>query len=163
MRRWSVAGGGIEGTSGVLLVRNRRKNGSYDWSTPGGVVDPGEEVVEALTREVEEETGLRVPQWTGPIYRVDVAAPVLDWHLTVEVFRAPEPDGSIHIDDPDGIVVEARWFAADACEDPLDGNHPWVTEPLVAYLAERWAEPPRFRYLVERGDGGELDVVTLGR
>lgn len=151
----------IEGPSGVLLVQNRRKNGSLDWSTPGGVVDPGEEIVEALGREVAEETGLVVPEWVGPIYHVDVQAPVLDWHLTVEVFRAPEPDGTIHIDDPDGIVVEARWFDADECADPLDGNQRWVTEPLVAYLAERWAEPRTFRYLVERRDGDGLDVVVL--
>jgi 8-oxo-dGTP diphosphatase len=156
-----VAGGVIEGPSGVLLVRNQRKNGSHDWSTPGGVVDPGEETVEALSREVAEETGLVVPDWTGPIYRVEVQAPVLDWHLTVEVFSAPEPAGEISVEDPDGIVVEARWFAPDGCAEPLDGNQRWVTEPLVGYLAERWGEPPSFRYLIDRRDGAGLNVVVL--
>lgn len=156
-----MAGGVIEGPSGVLLVRNRRRNGSLDWSTPGGVVDPGEEVREALTREVAEETGLVVPAWAGPIYHVEVEAPVLDWHLTVQVFHAPEPAGEIRIEDPDGIVVEARWFDADRCAEPLDGNHRWVTEPMVAYLTERWPEPTTFRYRIERTDGEELDVVVL--
>ncbi len=151
----------IEGPAGVLLVQNRRKNGSLDWSTPGGVVDPGEETVEALGREVTEETGLVVPEWVGPIYHVEVQAPVLDWHLTVEVFRAPQPDGAIHVADPDGIVVGARWFAAHECADPLGGNQRWVTEPLVAYLAERWDEPRSFRYLVERRRDDGLDVAVL--
>lgn len=151
----------IEGPAGVLLVQNRRKNGSLDWSTPGGVVDPGEKIVEALGREVAEETGLVVPEWVGPIYHVEVQAPVLEWHLTVEVFHAPQPPGALDIDDPDGIVIDARWFAVDECADPLDGNQRWVTEPLVAYLAERWDQPRSFRYLVERRQRDGLDVVVL--
>ena len=41
----------------VLLTR-RKDNGL--WCLPGGMVDPGETVVEACEREVLEETGLRV-------------------------------------------------------------------------------------------------------
>jgi 8-oxo-dGTP diphosphatase len=41
----------------VLLVR-RLDTG--DWELPGGRVDPGESAVDALVREVEEETGLVV-------------------------------------------------------------------------------------------------------
>ena len=32
MHEWTVAGGLIEGPQGVLLVRNRRRNGRFDWS-----------------------------------------------------------------------------------------------------------------------------------
>ena len=35
MRDWLVAGAVIEGPDGVLLVQNRRRNGSTDWSPPG--------------------------------------------------------------------------------------------------------------------------------
>ena len=42
---------------GVLLQR-RSDNGF--WGLPGGSVEPGESVVEALIREVREETGLDV-------------------------------------------------------------------------------------------------------
>ena len=36
----TVAGAVIERDGGLLLVKNRRRNGAHDWSTPGGVVDP---------------------------------------------------------------------------------------------------------------------------
>jgi len=70
VRNWTVAGGVVVSDEGLLLVQNRRRNGSFDWSPPGGVIEvaDGETVVDGLTREVEEETGLRVLEWAGPLY-----------------------------------------------------------------------------------------------
>ena len=68
---WTVAGGLVETPEGVLLVRNQRRGGYEDWSTPGGVIDAEDAVVaRGLTREVEEETGLVVREWSGPLYEV---------------------------------------------------------------------------------------------
>ena len=65
MRRWQVAGGLLADRRGLLLVANRRRDGSVDWSTPGGVVDDGETPIVALGREVAEETGLIVDAWAA--------------------------------------------------------------------------------------------------
>ena len=60
LHEWTVAGGLIETDAGVLLVRNVRRGGFEDWSTPGGVIDADDaDLLAGLTREVEEETGLR--------------------------------------------------------------------------------------------------------
>ena len=57
----TVAGAVIERDGGLLLVKNRRRNGAHDWSTPGGVVDPTDaSILRRARREVEEETGLVV-------------------------------------------------------------------------------------------------------
>ena len=88
MRNWVVAGGLITDDRGLLLVANRRRNGSIDWSTPGGVVDEGETVLGALTREVEEETGLFVAEWSRLCWTTEVEFPDLEMHLAVEVHLA---------------------------------------------------------------------------
>src|SRR3954469_26001945 len=67
VREWTVAGGLIQDDGQLLLVQNRRRNGALDWSPPGGVIEiaDGESLLDGLTREVEEETGLRVTEWIG--------------------------------------------------------------------------------------------------
>ncbi len=109
MREWLVGGAVVLGDDGLLLVQNRRRGGGHDWSPPGGVIEvhDGEGLVDGLTREVEEETGLRVTAWTGPIWSVTTEAAGLGWRLTAEVHLAVAWEGSIRIDDPDGIVVDA--------------------------------------------------------
>jgi 8-oxo-dGTP diphosphatase len=159
MRQWLVGGGLILGEGGLLLVRNRRRNGDLDWSPPGGVIDEGETLLDGLTREVEEETGVRVSAWQGPVYEVEVEAPGLGWHLRVEAHMAVDYSGELRVDDPDGIVVDAAFVATDACDDHLATCRRWVSEPLGAWLAERWEEPRRFRYRLE-GDDPSRAVVT---
>ena len=138
MRDWVVGGALIVQDEGLLLVRNRRRNGSHDWTPPGGVIDEGETLIDGLTREVEEETGLRVTEWAGPVYEVHCEAPELGWRLRVEAHVAVAYEGDLRIDDPDGIVVDAAFVHVDDCGGHLDGGHPWVCEPLSEWLAERW-------------------------
>jgi ADP-ribose pyrophosphatase YjhB (NUDIX family) len=145
-----VAGGLVEGPDGLLLVQNRRRDGSLDWSPPGGVIEvqDGEGVEAGLTREVVEETGIRVSEWEGPLYSVEAVAADMGWHLRAEVYRALGYDGELTIDDPDGIVVDARFVASDRWAEHLDSCHRWVAEPLVAWLDERWIDARHYRYRV---------------
>jgi 8-oxo-dGTP pyrophosphatase MutT (NUDIX family) len=135
VHEWTVAGGLLETADGVLLVRNLRRGGFEDWSTPGGVIDADDaDLLAGLTREVEEETGLRVREWSGPLYEVD---------------------------DPDGIVVEAAFVPATECAELLASCAPWVREPLSAWLRDRW-EPGSgvdFEYDVFGTTRDEMRVV----
>lgn len=165
MREWTVAGGLIENEAGLLLVCNRRRNGSFDWSPPGGVIEvaDGESLIDGLTREVEEETGVRVTEWAGPVYEVRAEAVDLGWRLRAEVHVALRFEGDLRVDDPDGIVVDARFVSLDECEHQLSGCHPWVREPLGEWLGERWSHldpPPPYGYRV---DGADLRTLVVTR
>lgn len=163
VRAWTVASGLIESERGLLLVENRRRNGRHDWSTPGGVVEvhEGESVLDGLTREVYEETGVTVNAWEGPVYEVEAIAEGLGWHLRVEVHRAVAFEGELRPADPDGIVVAARYIALEQCHERLATNSRWVREPLGAWLGERWTATRRYRYRIDGATREKINVVRL--
>lgn len=165
MRQWLVGSALIENEDGLLLVGNRRRDGRLDWTPPGGVIDEGEDVLQGLTREVAEETGLRVTEWEGPVYLVDAEAIDAGWHMKVEVFRAVAYEGEIVVgEDPDGIVEEARFVPVDECEATLRAAT-WelISEPVGAWLTERWAidDPRTYRYSVAGATRAEMIVTRL--
>lgn len=142
------------------MVHNRRRGGRTDWSTPGGVIDRGESVLEGLTREVVEETGLTVPAWNGPAYTVVADAPDMEWTLTVEVHVATAYSGRLQIDDPDGIVVDAQWVPRAELTALLDGHQAWLREPLLEHLGGDVGWGHEFRYTIY---GDQLSALRVER
>jgi ADP-ribose pyrophosphatase len=55
----------VDARGRILLVRQYRLPARrYLWELPAGRVDPGESVLQAARRELEEETGYRARRWT---------------------------------------------------------------------------------------------------
>lgn len=134
MRRWLVGGGLIRHDDGLILVCNRRRDNSLEWTPPGGVIDRGESLLEGLTREVLEETGLVVSKWSSRCYTVTVEAPEMGWQLKVEAWETDQVSGDVRIADPDGIVEEVRHSNALTARELLVASPLWVQLPVGAWL-----------------------------
>ncbi|HRE02742.1 MAG TPA: NUDIX domain-containing protein, partial [Ilumatobacteraceae bacterium] len=119
----------------ILLVRHR----VLGWTCPGGHVEPGEALHEAASRELREETGLRL-------------APVSEQPLTLTLAHGCHAPGSADHDhwgfgfrfhaasDAAVLATEpgqpAQWFAVDA----LPSRRPADIDAVVAHLrATDWA------------------------
>ncbi len=98
----------------VMLVANRRRQGGYRWSFPGGLVDKGETSLEALTREVKEETSIHVTQWDRLAYTtlVQFRNGNRDLDLNVEIHLAKQWEGTFDSShDPDRLVEDAIFIS----------------------------------------------------
>ncbi|HWH09373.1 MAG TPA: NUDIX hydrolase, partial [Candidatus Thermoplasmatota archaeon] len=115
----------------VLLIRRGREPFKGRWALPGGFVDVGETVEEAVRRELVEETGLR-----GDI--VDLLGVYSDPRRdprghTVSVTFVLKVGGIVPVDDLDD-ADEARWFGLDKLPD-LAFDHARIVEDAKAWLA----------------------------
>lgn len=98
----------------VLLVRRARAPAKALWTLPGGRVEIGETLVQAVTREVMEETGLtiRVAELAG--YResiLDQDVPGRGRHFVILPFAAEWLAGDVKLNDELG---DHRWCEVEA-------------------------------------------------
>jgi 8-oxo-dGTP diphosphatase len=103
----------------MLLVQRGNEPGRGKWSVPGGRVEPGEQLRQAVVREVREETGLAVivGDLAGWVERISD-----DHHLVIlDFFAGPvERERALTAGDD---AADARWvpFAEVAGLDLVDG------------------------------------------
>jgi 8-oxo-dGTP diphosphatase len=102
----SVAGVIVDDEGRALLVQ-RRDNGH--WEPPGGVLEHGETIEEALRREVLEETGLEIEP--GPLTGVYQN---MTRHIVALVFRCSAVGGQLVENDE---VRAFRWASASEVTD----------------------------------------------
>jgi 8-oxo-dGTP diphosphatase len=109
----------------LLLVRRGRGPAQGEWSVPGGKVERGETLVEAVTRELREETGLE-----------GVCGRLLGWAERIE------PDSHYVIMDFEVTLVgdDRPTAGDDAAEAAWVELHEVVDRPLVEGLAELLAD-----------------------
>src|SRR5690606_21312114 len=100
----------------------------------GGVVERGESTLDALKREVLEETGLEVEGIDHLAYSVHVEDRRRNDRAVSFAFKATY-SGLLNPRDPDGFIVEARFFPLEEVKHKVP--IPPLRDPLVAYLSDK--------------------------
>jgi 8-oxo-dGTP diphosphatase len=131
------------GVAGVVLYEGRVlaiRNEAYptEWTLPGGAVEEGETLSDAVVREVAEETGVGIE----PVRPVGVdESVVVDGERRIEMrfvhflARATDPgiDTARDLGDPDEEITEACWLD----ELPEDVFNPEHTRDVYDFARER--------------------------
>lgn len=105
---WAAGGLVHDRRGSIVLVRVAEESTTGRWSTPGGLLEPGERTDDGLRREVREEVGVEV---TDPILTRIIHETITDGervrhgYFAQFIAVAQSPDLRAGHE-----VVEARWF-----------------------------------------------------
>jgi len=128
---------------GRLLVSRERRQGREHVLLPGGRVQSGESITEALVREVGEETGLDVvPERLLYVAEVVGIYGVHDLNL-VWLAQPRDPD----------VAIDARSLVA--FDSPLARSMmPPIIKQIAADASKGWPQEPRWLGNLRRPPGG---------
>ncbi|MDH4584638.1 Nudix family hydrolase [Pseudomonas sp. BN415] len=136
MKRVHVAAAVIRGADGRVLIARRPddKHQGGLWEFPGGKVEEGEAVQAALSRELEEELGIRVSA-SRPLIQVHHDYP--DKHVLLDVWEVSAFSGEPH-------GAEGQPLAWASPRELGDFEFPAANKPIVAAarLPERYLITP---------------------
>lgn len=125
----------IENEQGQILLTQSPK-WSNKWTLPGGHIEPGETIMEAITREAEEETGLRldpvdVIAWGELIGSKDFHRPA--HFIYFDVYCRKTPDGELKLDGTE--LTDYQWLEPkEALKLDLAESYPETIQKFIDYL-----------------------------
>ena len=114
-----VAAYGVIVDGDRILLAHWNEGGRSGWTLPGGGIEPGEDPVDAVVREIAEETGFEAV--AGDLLGIDskivpaeqrFAPDAGPLHALRIVYRAQVVGGTL-TNELDGTTDEAAWFPLD--------------------------------------------------
>ena len=120
----------------LLLVQQRYPGDPRPyWGLPGGQVEPGEELLTGLGRELLEETGLTLVGTPTIAFVIQILRQTEEGHQQwLACHFACEVAGRLSPRDPDGLVLSAHWVQEQAALEHLGTDPQYHCEPLRSFL-----------------------------
>jgi len=115
----------------LLLWHHRFITETWGWEIPCGIVEDGEASVDAVVREVEEETGFR-PSGLGPLLTYQPCIGIAD--TPHELFLAT---GAVAIGDPTDVTEAEQigWFSLDEVSNLISSGQIHDSPTLLGLFA----------------------------
>lgn len=133
----------------ILMVGNDYGGDELIWNLPGGAVDPGEDLIQAVVRELHEETGITALE-VGPLSWVVQGVLKNDRPFIIAfAFEITVWEGQVNIDNEveHGDVQQAKFVPyEEAIKCMIPGNQAAFSDWLVESIAV-----PRFYLTAPEG------------
>lgn len=142
----------------ILLVHQQGPDApESNWALPGGVVEHDELVIDALVREIREETGLIVEPPFRLLYVVqqeDANESILALIYEIEHWH-----GELACNDPDRLILEPRWLPESDAIARLE-RLSWrpMREPILSYLRNETG--PGASWFYRGGEDNEAALIA---
>jgi 8-oxo-dGTP diphosphatase len=147
----------------LILVQEHHPAGvSPYWVVPGGLVEAGEPIIDALMREVREEAGVQIEAIPRLAYVSQIDRPRHQAQTVAFVFEIDAWSGNLKADDPDGEIIQVELVPRVEAIGRLQRNGGWrgIQEPLLAYLHGHVAAGSMWCYR-DTGDDQQL-IARVG-
>ncbi|MCG8347485.1 MAG: NUDIX domain-containing protein [Chloroflexales bacterium] len=127
------------------------------WVLPGGLVEAGELLTEAIIREVQEEVGVHVTAIGAIVGVSQIDRPAQTAQTLSFLVEVAHWQSALQCQDPDGEVHSVELVAQEEAISRLQRNGAWpgMRELLLAYLRKEVQAGTMWFYR-ERADGQQL-------
>ena len=171
----------VELCTEVLLVANKRTDGRIKWSLPGGSVHGGESLLKRLVKEVGEETGIEVINWSEELIHTSLIKKrgtrndhdlfvevhqAVDWTWREgEATEATDPEDLLRFEDEERsgecLGAVAGFFSDFSPDGSIVRNlRRYIREPILDWRSLGLERPRHYEYLVT-GHGPDRTVERL--
>ncbi len=123
-----IVAGLVERDGRFLLVKEMMESGTEKWIIPGGTVEFGESLEDALIREMKEETNLDVEIERFLDFK-EIIRTQFDYHTVIFFFLVRAKNSGIKLEEK---ILDHGFFTKDEAKDmPLAESARWLFDTHV--------------------------------